>query len=69
MKKRKSFAFGRVSGDATGGVVVGCHRRCGLGVSHFSKGNAERTRFFAVVKQRAKFGFGSAQEDFVHDVT
>ncbi len=60
--------FDNVSGDATGCSVVGCHWRCGLGVPHFVKRDAEGTRVFAIVKEGADFGLGSARQNFAHDM-
>ena len=62
-----AFLFDNVSGDAAGCSVVDCHRRCGLGMPHFVKRDAEGTRVFAVVKEGAEFGLGSARQNFAHD--
>ena len=62
-----AFLFDGVSGDAAGCAVVGCHRRGGLGVTHFVTLDAEGTRVFAVVKEGAEFVLGSARQNFAHD--
>ena len=57
-----------VGGDTAGSVIVGGHGSGRLWMAHFFEGNAEGTCFLAIMEQGAEFGFGSAGQDFTHDV-
>ena len=63
-----SLLFDSLIGNARSSIVVCEHWSWWLWMAEFGQCDAERTGFFAIVKEGTELGFSSTGEDFLHDL-